>query len=297
MPDWPVSGKSTSTLGGPDTGFLDQYPLDSNAPYRSIFCLFIAANLWTLLMITIPVVTNLPPHDYYTQPHWYSGDDVMRFLEPIGGTSFQFWLLYMSGIFKENMNHGSLICVGVFFLGLAIYNQGAGFHSSANMFKNALETVMGDDDRGLENLHYFMKSVWEHAVSHYLYAGGYGIMNFAQFWAYRNMKAPYMGLTKTGKVLLVLSSIVFGLLIAGVAVEFPAGTIVALVYLLVYGMSFVGGYMVYQYKKNGDSDMFKFGMKPIVHHFFLGYCIALFIVVIWIISVGGFKTRKEAGYK
>jgi hypothetical protein len=224
----------------------------------------------------------------------------MRFLEPIGGTPLQFFVLFMSGIFKENMNRGSLICVGIFLFGLALYNQGAGFHSASNMFKNALETVMTDDDnnpetRKLENLHYFMKSVWEHAVSHYLYAGGYGIMNFAQLWAYRLMKAPYMGLTKKGKALLILSSLLYGMLITGVAVEFPSGTIVALVYLLVYGGCGVGGYMLYQYKINNDVDMFKFGQRPIVHHFFLGYCFALFFVIIWIGVVGGFKTRKAAG--
>eukprot|EP01034_Spumella_vulgaris_P029972 gene29972-37115_t len=37
---------------------------------------------------------------------------------------------------------------------------------SANMFKNSLETI-DHDDRLMSDLAYYMRTVWEHVVSHY----------------------------------------------------------------------------------------------------------------------------------
>ena len=71
-----------------------------------------------------------------------------------------------------------------FIVGASIYGQGAGFHSASNTFKNALETIPQDDD--IEDLYYYMRTVWEHDVSHYLYATGAVIMNAAQLYSYND---------------------------------------------------------------------------------------------------------------
>ena len=289
--DWGAS----NVLGG--ASFSEQLPIDSTAPYRQILFVILIANLWTLVLTTVPVIANLGPNDYYAHhPNWYAGNDVMRFIEPIGGTILQFFVLFQSGIFKENMNTSSMICVGVFMFGLALYGQGAGFHSSSNMFKNALETIItnDDDNSDLHDLWFYMRVIWEHAISHYLYAIGYAIMNLCQFFAYRHIKAPYLGLTKAGKGLLISASIIYALLIAGVAIEFPSGTIVALIYLLVVGVCVVGGFIVMEHR-NGDKDIaVHFGMRPIVHHFALSYVIALIIVVVWM-CLYGIKDRSQSG--
>ena len=60
-----------------------------NLTSREVVCLLaliFISNLWLLIMTSIPVAVNIPPDDYYNNhPGWYTGNDVMRFLEPIFG--------------------------------------------------------------------------------------------------------------------------------------------------------------------------------------------------------------------
>lgn len=279
---------------------IHNYPIESNVPYRTILLIILISNLWTLILTLVPVIANVGPDNYYAHhPGWYTGDDVIRFIEPIGGTPLNFLVLYKSGIFYNDedgkLTNRTVACLTIFFLGLAIYGQGAGFHSAANMFKNALETLPAQDDQ-VQDLHYYMQTIWEHDTGHYLYAIGLAIMHACQAYAYRDVKAPQMGLTNIGKLLLFLSSAVLGLLIAGVAIEFPSGTIVGLIYLIFYGMGVIGGFLFYQYRyaEQENKEKLFYGQRPVLHHFFLGYVWALIIVIAWIIVVGGFKSRSQA---
>jgi hypothetical protein len=191
------------------------------------------------------------------------------------------------------MNNMKWWTLGLFFLGAAVYEQGAGFHSAANMFKNAVETLPAQDDE-VQDLHYYMRTVWEHEVSHYLYACGLAVMHATQAYSYKDVASPQLGLTKTGKVLLFFSSLALGLLVAGVAIEFPAGTIVGLIYIIVYGFGCIGGYMFHQHYYKQDKTILVYGRRPILHHFILGYTWALAILIAWICFVGGFKSRSQA---
>ncbi len=278
---------------------INHFTLDSNVPYRKILLIILFSNLWTLVLTVLPVFVDFGPHNYYARhPDWYTGDDVIRFIEPIGGLPLNFLVLYKSGIFEtpeRTIDNYTIACLTIFFLGAAIYGQGAGFHSASAMFKNAVETLPAQDDQ-VQDLHYYMRTVWEHDVSHYLYAVGLALMHACQAYAYRNVKAPQLGLTKVGKTLLCLSSLVLGLLVAGVAIEFPSGTVVGLIYIVLYGMGIVGGYLWYQQGQDEEKSAFYFGQKPVLHHFFFGYVCALIILVAWIIAVGGFKSRSEAGH-
>ena len=69
---------------------------------RWILLYFLIANIWTFVLTSIPVLTNTGPDNYYAHhPDWYTGDDVIRFIEPVGGLLINFFILYRSGIFKE----------------------------------------------------------------------------------------------------------------------------------------------------------------------------------------------------
>lgn len=278
--------------------FIDQYPLDSTVPYRSLLFVIFLSNLWTLVLTIVPVMVSIPPNNYYTgHDDWYTGSDVVRLLEPIGGTVFNFVIFYRSGIFKS-VDHSShnRTCVLIFLLGLGIYGQGAGLHTGATMIKSALKTF--DDDTitnngDFEDLLYYVRTTWEHIVSHYLYAVGLVMMHMAQAYAFRECKAPLLGLTKTGKFLMVLCSLALGLLVAATAINFPSGIIVALIYIGLYGFGAVGGYLVHEYSRKGDKTALQFGGRPVVQYFLLSYIWALLIIIAWIIAVGGIKTRSQ----
>jgi len=109
-------------------------------------------------------------------------------------------------------------------LGAAVYEQGAGFHSASCMFKNALETFpKSAHDDFYDDLFYYMKTFWEHIVGHYLYATGYATMACCYAYAYRDHVTPTGGLDKKTVALMITASFLYGILITGVAADFPSG--------------------------------------------------------------------------
>lgn len=268
----------------------------SKEPYTWIAFYLLLTNLWTLLLVTIPVVTQVGPTNYYEGHHdWYTGNDVIRFIEPIGGLLLNFLVFFKSGIFKNNLSIGEIVCVCTFMFGAALYLQGAAFHSASNMYKNSLEEMRNNrDDDYFDPLAYYMRTVWEHEVSHYIYASGLAIMHLAQAWAFREMRAPESGMTKLGVYLLCCSALVFGLLLFGVTLQFPAGTIVGFIFLVLYGLGTIGGYHVHLYVHKGEhAALRQFGHLPVLNHFLAGYVFAFCALVLWLISVGGFKSRAD----
>ena len=89
-----------------------------------------------------------------------------------------------------------LIVALVFMLGGALYEQGAAFHSAAVMFKHPVEDLMlagwksltPEEDNLLGDLYVWIRTTWEHAISHYLYAVGGVIISFTFQYAYRDWR-------------------------------------------------------------------------------------------------------------
>lgn len=280
-----------------DVVVMDDDVVNSREPYTWIVFYLLVANLWTIVLVAVPVLTQVGPTDYYhSHDHWYTGNDVLRFIEPVGGLLLNFFVFLKSGIFKKSLSIGEIICVFTFMFGASLYVQGAAFHSASNMYKNSLEEIRTDrDDDFLNPLEYYTRTVWEHGVSHYIYASGLAIVHLAQAWAYRNVRAPPSGLTALGAFLLCCSSTVFAMLLFAVALQFPSGTIVGFIYLFLYGLCTVGGYHVYLYVyKDEHAALKQFGHIPVLNHFLAGYIVAFVALILWIIAVGGFKSRVEA---
>ena len=132
-------------------------------------------------MTFVPVVGDVKPEDYYDRKGWsYGGADVMRILEPIISQPLNFMLLALSGIFNDMLaDRSKLFCINFWMLSAAVAQQGAGFHSCANMLKNAFETLpiySNPIDDGTQEFFYYIRTWWEHLVSHYIYAAGYAFM-------------------------------------------------------------------------------------------------------------------------
>ena len=66
---------------------------------RELICLLsiiLFSNIWVLIFTAIPVVANVQPDNYYSRHNgWYTGNDVMRFLEPVIGYVLVHMLLYL----------------------------------------------------------------------------------------------------------------------------------------------------------------------------------------------------------
>lgn len=183
-------------------------------------------------------------------------------IEPIGGTIFQIFLFVASNVFLDIPKNWKVIFL--FGFGLGVMNQGGGFHSASNMFKNDLETVMNfHNDDVIQNLHYYMRVVWEHEVSHYLYASGYAVIAFCLLWSYRNHvgidydgeEPPHIDLDDDNIVVLQLnplslsacyfSAVIYAFLITAIAADFPSGIIVGLCYSFLYGICGIFGVLLF----------------------------------------------------
>lgn len=129
------------------------------------------------------------------------------------------------------------------------------------------------------------------------------------------------------RIMFYLNSIIYGVLVALVAIEFPAGTIVLFTIALVYGLIILGGMilvpklykdeisenLVSEIEKNSISNQNGFkttlrsigtlfiikkqypGRYIIGKTYFLGFLLAFIIIIIWIIVQGGFKSREQSG--
>lgn len=136
-----------------------------------------------------------------------------------------------------------------------------------------------------------MENLWEHYIAHYLYAGGAMIMSWVQLFAFRNqLHGPLPLMTK---IVWIIGTLFYGLLIAGIAIEFPSGLIVGLSYTLVIGTICI--LMMLLNRKNlPKGGLFTMGRRMVIQYY-LGACtLGLLIIIIWI-GKFGLLNRKAAG--
>ena len=117
------------------------------------------------------------------------------------------------------------------------------------------------------------------------------IMSWVQLFAFRNqVHGPLPIVTK---VVWCIGSIIYGLLLAGVAIEFPQGLIVGLVYTIVIGFICIA-MMIFNRKNLPRGGLFTMGRRMVIQ-FYLGACVlGLIIIIIWI-GKYGLLNRKAAG--
>ncbi|TPX38796.1 hypothetical protein SeMB42_g06563 [Synchytrium endobioticum] len=177
-------------------------------------------------------------------------------------------------------------------LAAAVYQQGAGLHSGANMFKHVVEdAAMLDPDAPdavlLRDGYAWMRTTWEHYVAHYLYAAGAVLVSFTHAYAYRDYQ-PTRPVGAAQKALLLCAAVLYALVIASVAVEFPKGTVVALLLIVIYGWAVLGTFLVRR------KQVLSIGTRPVIQYFFYSYCVAFIIVLGWMIHVKGISNRVES---
>lgn len=118
------------------------------------------------------------------------------------------------------------------------------------------------------------------------------MMAAATAFVYRNVLSSRVSyrVFRYQQGLLTLAALVYGVTIALVAIDFPSGIIVGLIYLVLYGFCIVGGYAV-----ACDGWRVRLGHRPMLHYYILSYAIAVVIIIAWIGLVGGIKSKSEAG--
>jgi len=284
---------------------------NSNNDYKILYIIFACNFLWTLLMTGLPVVFNLKPLTYYhpresfTPPQgtsdWYTCSDVIRLVEPLVGLPFQLALFICSGVFEhwdKSINCKILILLWVF--SASIYEQGAGFHSASNMYKNALESYnlkgLGNDgtyDDPFVPLYYYMRTVWEHNYSHYMYACGYAGMQIMCCIAYSDkVQDSSNKFDRVTYFFMILAACIYGLLLMAVGADFPNG-LAAMLGFTISSIASISLYLYYLHHTSIDTSVFKFCRRPMLYFYLISYSIGLILVLIWIAAARGLKSRSQ----
>ncbi|KAI9009561.1 hypothetical protein BC832DRAFT_551776 [Gaertneriomyces semiglobifer] len=262
---------------------------------RRILSLLLALNLCTFLLTLVPVVVELPG----IRPPWYVGNDVLRLLEPIIALPLYLAILIESRVFAGELSRHTYIVLTLFAISAALYQQGAGFHSASNMFKHPFRDFMDSHPDLVDEYPFFsefllwVRNTWQKDISHYMYAAGGTFMAMTFAYVYRDVTDTTAFENRTEKLIWSLSSIIYGLIIGSVAIEFPKGPIVASLLVVLYGLGTLGSFLCVTER----SRAYKLGRRYIVQSYVASYLIALVIIVGWLIYAGGFFNREEAGIK
>ncbi|RIA92952.1 hypothetical protein C1645_763723 [Glomus cerebriforme] len=273
-------------------GINPKLPMSEKSYDRRIIILLVITPIWTLLFTIIPVVTKFQG----------VAADIYRFLEPVVSIPLQYFIMVSSEVFIDSTQGGRQFLFGLsersflniwFLIGAALYAQGAGLHSTAILAKHSIEDVITSHPEivqqypVLNDVLYYFQETLEHTIGHYLYATGFLIITWAQLFAYRRQKHDGIDSLK-GTLWWITGGILFGLLHAFVAIEFPHGSLVILIYLLIVGIAIT--LHLYRFK-----ILFTKGRRLVLQSYLIGYTTALVIDLIWIAVVGGFKNRKDTG--
>ncbi|RIB20081.1 hypothetical protein C2G38_2180255 [Gigaspora rosea] len=258
---------------------------------KRIIILLILAPLWTLIFTIIPVVVKVKG----------IGADIYRFVEPIVSLPLNYFILASSEVFDNNSNSKPFVLglsergfLNVWFMvAAAFYAQGAGMHSTAILAKHWLQNLITEKPDivtsypEVNDMLYYFQTTLEHVVGHYMYAFGSALISWSHLFAYRRQVHKVIE-SKSRLAFWILGGVIYSLILGGVAIEFPKGTIVGLVYVLILGIP-LGIYLF----KTGD--LLSKGKRLVLQSYLIGYIIGFFIIVIWVIAIGGFHDRKSAG--
>ncbi len=227
--------------------------------------LFLLNNTLSLIFLVVPVLAELPSIPS-KGADWYGVEDIMRLLEPI----IHLPLILLIFAHKGNLHSPLLILFGI---SAAIYQQGSGFHSAANMFKHSVEALAKDaavvaQYPAIRDVYSWMRDDWEHLIAHYMAAVGGIFLSWVFAYLYRDLTIEDGFKLRKNKAVWGAASISYALLIIGIAVQFIYGSFVALGLILVYGYGVLG---YFSFRKR---DRFVIGRRPVIQYYLLSYSIS-----------------------
>lgn len=161
------------------------------------------------------------------------------------------------------------------------------------MFKHSFITVMNmNNDPQLTNImdevYNWMRNVWEHLISHYMYAIGGISLSWIYAYGFRDLVLSD-GLKGKTRYIWITAAVLYGLCIGFVAMQFIKGTIVSLVLCVVYGIGVLGSYL---YRKDSPAYWKIFGRRTVIQYYICSYLIGLIVTLAWI-AKNGFTSRNE----
>ncbi|KAI8148351.1 hypothetical protein BJV82DRAFT_663731 [Fennellomyces sp. T-0311] len=240
----PIEHESLDLRTGPSQhqALLNDDVQQQPRPYinkdRQLAWLLLFTPLLILIFTAVPATADLPAVDSMT-----TGDAIWRLIDPVITVPPNLFIMFCADTTRYHYGWTSTLIWLVWSIACGIYVQGHGVHLAAALFKHPVQDfILKHNDllasnpvllEELDGIYSYMRNLWEHDIAHYMYAFGAALMSWTQIAAFCDQ--VHGPLSVPIKVIFCIASLVYGLLIGAIAIDFPAGTIVGLVYTLALG--------------------------------------------------------------
>jgi hypothetical protein len=233
-----------------------------------------------LIFILLPVI--IPDrHTQFDFPR-FGLNDLLRILDPF----INFPILYL--LFSSARPAPSKTLKILFALSSVLFIFGSTAHTMSTMLKHSIEQIrLTGGPPGMpaaEEAYDYTKDVWEHIISHYMYAAG--IFFVSVLIVIVHFRASYPPVPILRGWPLAYSGVLSGALYALVSTQLPYAPLIGIAVF-----AFVTTTIVFFLWKEGDLGFRRCATRPIPQIYALGTALALIITIVWT-AIEGIRGRN-----
>ena len=228
-----------------------------------------------LLLVLLPVVI---PEDrtQFDFPR-FGLDDLLRILDPF----INFPILYL--LFASARPTPSKTWTILFALSSVLYIFGSTAHTMSTLLKRSIAQIMAAKGAAripaAEAAYDYTRNVWEHVVSHYMYATG--IFFTSVLIVIVHFRASYPPVSILRGWMLAYSGILSGVLYALVFTQLPFAPLIGIIL-----SASVTAAIIFFLWKEGDLGIGRCATRPIPQIYAIATTLALILTIVWTVLKG-----------
>jgi len=272
-----------SPIESHELGFDDTLLLTTtlHPPSRpKLLLLSCLSSTFFLLFILLPVVIS-DEHTQFSFPR-FGLNDLLRILDPF----INFPILYL--LFTSARPAPSKTLTILFALSSVLFIFGSTAHTMSALLKHSIEQIKlakgASEIPAVEEAYDYTRNVWEHIISHYMYAAG--IFFASILIVIVHFRASYPPVSILRAWLLAYSSILSGILYALVSTQLPYAPLIGITVF-----TSVTATLVFLLWKEGDLGFGRCATRPIPQIYALSSTLALILTTVWT-AIKGIRGRN-----
>ncbi|KAF9654247.1 hypothetical protein BDM02DRAFT_66776 [Thelephora ganbajun] len=233
-----------------------------------------------LLFVLLPVV--IPDERTQIDFPRFGLNDLLRTLDPF----INFPILYL--LFTSARPAPSKTLMTLFALSSVLFIFGSTAHTMSALLKHSIEQIRVAEGASkipaVEEAYGYTRNVWEHIVSHYMYAAG--IFFASVLIVIVHFRASYPPVSILRGWMLAYSGILSGILYALVSTQLPYAPLIGIAVF-----ASVTATLVFFLWKEGDFGIGRCATRPIPQIYALSTTLALILTIVWT-AIKGIKGRN-----
>ena len=223
-----------------------------------------------ILFIVLPVV--IPEKHTQFDPPRFGLSDLLRILDPF----INFPLLYL--LFTSARPAPSTTLMTLFALSSVLFIFGSTSHTMSALLKHSIQEIRvaegASEIPAVEAAYDYTRNVWEHIISHYMYAAGIFFASILIVVVHFRASYPPVSILRGWS--LAYSAILSGILYALVSTQLPFAPLIG---ITVFGS--VTATIIFFLWKEGDAGIGRCATRPIPQMYALSTTLALILTIVW----------------